>query len=96
MRLAAKAEQGDMVLIVADKPKAVANVLGRFRLKLGEELGLIDENAHELLWVVDFPLFEYDEEQGRLMSVHHPFTSPHPDDIDKLDNLEAEGEKRPR
>ncbi|MBK7746417.1 MAG: aspartate--tRNA ligase [Candidatus Obscuribacter sp.] len=92
MRLAAKAEQGDMVLIVADKPKAVANVLGRFRLKLGEELGLIDENAHELLWVVDFPLFEYDEEQGRLMAVHHPFTSPHAEDIDKLDNLEAEGE----
>jgi len=77
---------GDVILIVADKPKNVANVLGRFRLKLGEELGLIDETRHELLWVVDFPLFEYDEEEGRLMAVHHPFTSPRVEDMDKLES----------
>ncbi len=77
---------GDVILIVADKAKQVANVLGRLRLKLGEELGLIDESLHKLLWVVDFPLFEYDEEEGRLMAVHHPFTSPRLEDLDKLES----------
>jgi aspartyl-tRNA synthetase len=82
----AGAKAGDLLLMVADKPKNVANILGRFRLKLGEELGLIDESRHELLWVVDFPLFEFDDEQGRLMAVHHPFTSPHLDDLELLDS----------
>lgn len=88
----AGAKPGDVILIVADKPKNVANVLGRFRLKLAEELNLIDESRHELLWVVDFPLFEYDEEEGRLMAVHHPFTSPAIEDLEKLStgqNLES-------
>ncbi len=81
----AGAKDNDLVLIIADTPKQTANVLGRLRLKLGEELNLIDQNSHKLLWVVDFPLFEYDDEEGRLMAVHHPFTSPHLDDLDYLE-----------
>jgi aspartyl-tRNA synthetase len=80
------AKAGDLLLMAADMPKPLANALGRFRLKLGEELGLIDENKHELLWVVDFPLFEFDEEQGRLMAVHHPFTSPRLEDLPNLES----------
>jgi aspartyl-tRNA synthetase len=81
----AGALDGDLVLLVADTPKNVANILGRLRLKLGEELGLIDESRHELLWVGGFSLFEYDEEQDRLMAVHHPFTSPRLEDLETLE-----------
>jgi aspartyl-tRNA synthetase len=82
----AEASDGDLVLLVGDSPKNVANILGRFRLKLGEELALIDESKHELLWVVDFPLFEYDDQEGRFMAVHHPFTSPRLEDLDNLES----------
>ncbi len=82
----AQAEKGDIVFFVADKPKVVFDVLGRFRLYFGEKLGLIDKNQHDLLWVVDFPLFEYSEEDDRFVSVHHPFTMPAFEDIDKLEN----------
>jgi aspartyl-tRNA synthetase len=85
MKTLAGAATGDLLLLMADTDKAVANTLGRLRLKLGEELNLIDANKHELLWVVDFPLFEYDEQEGRLMAVHHPFTSPHMDDLALLE-----------
>jgi aspartyl-tRNA synthetase len=85
MRELSGAGEGDLLLLVADKPKAVANVLGRLRLKLAEELNLTDTSRHELLWVTDFPMFEYDEEEGRLMAVHHPFTSPHIEDLHLLD-----------
>lgn len=78
------AGEGDIILLVADSRSVVANVLGRLRLKLAEEFGLIDENRHEMVWVVDFPLFEYNEDEKRLEAVHHPFTSPRPEDIDKL------------
>ncbi len=81
----AAAEKGDIVFFVADKPKVVFDVLGRLRLHFGKKLDMIDENAHALLWVVDFPMFEYDEESGRYVSVHHPFTAPNPEDIDKLE-----------
>ena len=84
------AKDGDLLLMVADTVKGVANVLGRFRLKLAEELDLISPDSHSLLWVVDFPLFEYDDEQGRFMAVHHPFTSPR---LEDLDNLESDPEK---
>lgn len=80
------AKAGDLLLMAADMPKPLANTLGRFRLKLGEELNLIDESRHELLWVVDFPLFEFDEEEGRLMAVHHPFTSPRLEDMAILES----------
>lgn len=85
MKTLAGAGAGDLLLIVADKESVVSNVLGRLRLKLGEELGLIDHSRHELLWVVDFPMFEFDEEQGRLMAVHHPFTAPKSEDVSYID-----------
>ncbi len=80
------AENGDIVFFVADKPKVVFDVLGRFRLYFGKKLGLIDENKHNLLWIVDFPMFDYSEEEQRYTSVHHPFTSPNPEDIDKMES----------
>jgi len=86
LKTLAGAATGDLLLLMADTDKAVANTLGRLRLKLGEELNLIDTSKHELLWVVDFPLFEYDEQEGRLMAVHHPFTSPHIDDLPLLES----------
>jgi aspartyl-tRNA synthetase len=90
MKTLAGAKTGDLILLVADSAKVCATVLGRLRLKLAEELKLIDESKHQLLWVVDFPLFEFDEEENRLMAVHHPFTSPRMED---LDLLEKEPEK---
>lgn len=86
IQLRAEAKPGDIVFFVADKPKVVFDVLGRFRLWFGKKLELIDENKHNLLWVVDFPMFEYSEEEGRYMSVHHPFTSPNLEDIDKMES----------
>lgn len=80
------AEKGDIVFFVADKPKVVYDVLGRFRLYFGKKLGLIDESKHNLLWVVDFPMFEFSEEEGRFMAMHHPFTSPSIEDVEKLDS----------
>lgn len=82
----ANAQRGDIVFFVADKPKIVFDVLGRFRLYFGKKLEMIDENQHNLLWVVDFPMFEYSEEHERYMSVHHPFTAPNPEDIDKMES----------
>ncbi len=84
MRQLAQAETGDLVLLVADTYKVVVNTLGRLRLKLAEELDLIDTSKHALLWVVDFPLFEYNEDEKRLEAVHHPFTSPRLEDLDSL------------
>ncbi len=82
----ADAQRGDIVFFVADKPKIVFDVLGRFRLYFGKKLEMIDDNKHNLLWVVDFPMFEYSEEHERYMSVHHPFTAPNPEDIDKMES----------
>lgn len=70
------AEVGDLLLFVADKAEVVAASLGALRSKLGEELDLIDKNELAFLWVTDWPLFEYDEEAGRFVSAHHPFTMP--------------------
>jgi aspartyl-tRNA synthetase len=84
----ADAQKGDIVFFVADKPKVVFDVLGRFRLYFGKTLGMIDEgvnNKHNLLWVVDFPMFEYSAEEDRYVSVHHPFTAPNPEDMDKIE-----------
>lgn len=79
-----KIEENDLVLMVADKYKIVKASLGALRCKLGRDLGLIDPNAYALLWVVDFPSFEWSEEEHRYMACHHPFTSPLDSDIDKL------------
>ncbi len=81
----ANAQAGDVVFFVADKPKVTYDVMGRFRLYFGEKLGLIDPDAHALLWVVDFPMFEFSEEDNRYVSVHHPFTMPNLEDIDKME-----------
>lgn len=77
-------EQGDLLLIVADRDEVVFDSLGALRKFLGEKLQLFDKNTFDLLWVTDFPLFEYSEEQNRFVSKHHPFTHPHPDDIDLM------------
>ncbi|MGX4669698.1 aspartate--tRNA ligase [Cerasibacillus sp. JNUCC 74] len=82
---AAQAEDGDLLLFVADKTNVVYDSLGALRLKLGKELKLMDESAYNFLWVTDWPLLEYDEEEGRYSAAHHPFTSPVEADIDKLD-----------
>jgi aspartyl-tRNA synthetase len=75
------AEEGDLLLFVADKPKVVADALGALRSKLGEELGLIDHSKFAFLWVVDFPLLEWDEEAQRYVALHHPFTRPKDEDL---------------
>lgn len=77
---------GDTLLFIADKPKVVAQSLGKLRLYLGEKLNLIDKNKHSVLWVVNFPLFEYDNVEKRFYSVNHPFTSPKPEDLQLLDS----------
>lgn len=85
----ADAQKGDIVFFVADKPKIVFDVLGRLRLYFGKHLDMIDDSKHNLLWVVDFPMFEYSEEHERFVSVHHPFTAPNPEDIDKMETEPA-------
>ena len=72
------------MLIVADKLANCNQSLGALRLQLGRELDLIDNDKFNFLWVVDWPLFEYNEEEGRYEAAHHPFTSPKDGDEDKL------------
>ena len=72
-------------LIVAGKPSVVAASLSALRLEVGEREGLIDQNKFNFLWVTDFPMFEYHEDDGRYYPMHHPFTSPRDEDIDKLE-----------
>lgn len=81
----ANAKDGDAVFFVADKPKVAYDAMGRFRLHFGKKLNLINPDDHAVLWVVDFPMFEYSEEEGRYMSMHHPFTMPNPEDLDKME-----------
>jgi aspartyl-tRNA synthetase len=80
------AETGDIIFFVGDKDKVVYDSLGALRLKLAKKLELIDESQWDLLWVVDFPQFEYSEEEKRFMAMHHPFTCPKDDDVDKLES----------
>lgn len=80
-----EATTGDLLLFVADRTSVVADALGALRLKLGKDLGLIDESEFNFLWVVDWPLLEYDEEEGRYYAAHHPFTMPVREDLEKLD-----------
>lgn len=82
----AGAKAGDIIFFVADKPKLVYDIMGRLRLHFGKMLNLIDENKHALLWVVDFPMFEWSDEENRYMAMHHPFTSPCLEDLGKLDS----------
>jgi len=79
------AKDGDMLLFVADRQSAANKALAPLRCKLARDLKLYDENRFEFLWIVDFPLFEWNENEKRYNSLHHPFTSPVPQDIEKLD-----------
>ena len=74
-------EKGDLLLFVADEPSVVAASLGHLRLELGKRLNLINENEFNFVWVVDFPLFEYNAEEKRWVAMHHPFTSPRDEDL---------------
>ncbi len=86
LKEATKAKDGDLVLILCgDKPNKTRVQLCSLRLEMGERLGLRDKNKFECLWIVDFPLFEWSDEEQRLMATHHPFTMPNPDDIPLLD-----------
>lgn len=78
------AQPGDLVMMIADKPATVARALGELRLEMGRRRNLIDENKLAFTWVTDFPMFEYDEEEKRYVAMHHPFTSPREEDMDKL------------
>ncbi|MGA3362813.1 MAG: aspartate--tRNA ligase [Solirubrobacteraceae bacterium] len=73
-----EAGDGDLLLFVADRPAVAAQALGALRLELAERFGLIDDARHDVLWVVQFPMFDYDEEEGRWSAMHHPFTAPAP------------------
>lgn len=77
-------EENDIVFFVADKKKVTQSSLGALRVKLGHDLDLINKDAYEFLWVTDFPMFEYDENENRYVAAHHPFTSPNLEDVDKL------------
>ncbi len=79
-------EDGDLLVFVADKPSVVFDSLGALRCEVAKRLDVIDRSKYEFLWVTDFPLFEYDEEENRYMAKHHPFTSPKDEDIDKLES----------
>lgn len=78
------AADGDLILIVSDKNKVVFDSLGFLRRHIADEMGLLDDEQYNLLWVVDFPLFERDEETGRYQAMHHPFTSPKAEDAELL------------
>ncbi|MBI5639461.1 MAG: aspartate--tRNA ligase [Nitrospirae bacterium] len=78
-----EAEDGDMMLFVADRPKIVYDVLSRLRLELGRRLNLI-QSGYKFVWITDFPLLEWDEEEARFQAMHHPFTSPMEGDIEKM------------
>lgn len=85
IREALDAEAGDLLLFVADKKQVVADSLNHLRQRFGKERDLIDESKLNFLWVTDFPLFEYDEDEKRYVSMHHPFTKPKDSDVDLLD-----------
>lgn len=89
---ALSATDGDLVLVATGQADAVNAGLGRLRVKIAKDTGLMsDDTGPALVWVVDFPLFEYDEEAGRYMSTHHPFTAPLPDQVELLDDPEQYG-----
>jgi len=85
-----EAEAGDLMLVLAGKAEKVRKQLNELRLEMGNRLGLRDKNKFAPLWVVDFPLLEWDEESGRYHAMHHPFTSPKPEDIAMLDTVPGE------
>ena len=81
-----KAEKGDLLFFVADTPKITFDALGNLRIKVAEKLNLIDKEKLNFLWVVEFPLFEYDYKEKRISATHHPFTAPVPEDVAILES----------
>ena len=81
----AQMKPGDLMLILAGDTMKTRKQLGELRLEMGQRLGYRDPNTFSCLWVIDFPLFEWDDETQRYYAMHHPFTAPNPDDVDKLD-----------
>ncbi len=79
------AQDGDLILIVADRNSVVYDALGALRVQVAKKLGLLNPAEYKMLWVTDFPLFEYDEEEGRYFAKHHPFTMPNEEDLPLLD-----------
>ncbi|MBN4073431.1 aspartate--tRNA ligase [Mariprofundus ferrooxydans] len=79
------AENGDLLFFGADTKEVVNNALGYLRVELGRDLGLFDAKSNQFVWVVDFPMFEWDAENKRPQALHHPFTAPYPEDLDKLE-----------
>ena len=79
-----EAEPGDLLLFIADERSKAQKIMGQLRLHIGDRLNLRHPDHFSLLWVVDFPMFEWNEEENRLDALHHPFTSPHLDDLEKL------------
>lgn len=84
IKTATGAKTGDLLLVVADKPLVVAQALGELRLEMARRRDLINEDEYKFLWVVDFPMFEYDEENKRWKAMHHPFTAPRDEDLQFL------------
>jgi len=82
--------ENDLLLFVADKPQVVFDSLGALRNNLAKRLGLLNSEEYAFLWVTDFPLFEYDEEDERYVAKHHPFTMPKDEDLDKLETAPGE------
>lgn len=80
------AQSGDLLLFVADKDSVVFDALGQVRLEVARRLDLLDSNTYEMLWVTEFPVFEEDEETGRMIAKHHPFTSPLDEDLERLES----------
>jgi len=80
-----QAENGDLLFFGADSKEVVNNALGYLRVELGKDLGLYDVKSNQFVWVVDFPMFEWDAENKRPQALHHPFTAPYPEDLDKLE-----------
>ncbi|MDY6314650.1 MAG: amino acid--tRNA ligase-related protein, partial [Clostridia bacterium] len=80
-----QASVGDLILIVADKNKIVFDSLGALRIEVAKRLGILDPNDFKFLWVTEFPLMEYSEEESRFMAMHHPFTAPMDEDIELMD-----------
>ncbi len=88
------AKKGDLMIFVADKKKVAYDVLGALRVSIAKKLGLIEGKENKFVWVTQFPLVEYDEEQKRYTALHHPFTAPCEEDIDKLKSAPAEVKSR--
>ena len=88
------AGKGDLLLLIADAWKKTYSVLGSLRLEMGRRLGLIDESKYQILWVTEFPMFEYSEEEQRFVAMHHPFTAPHPDDLPLLESSPGQARAR--